>query len=100
MTSKPTRMMLGKTLLDPKCYVDLKVEQADLYQHKSSSRIDINYNIPLADLEGLPRNSPLLKLFPTNCFSFEDFFQILSTQRNASAPGLNGIPYKICKKCS
>ena len=32
----------GKTLLDPKCYVNLKVEQADLDQHKSSSLIDIN----------------------------------------------------------
>ena len=89
----------GKTLLDPKCYVNLKVEQADLDQHKSSSLIDINYNIPLADLEGLPDKPPLLKPFPTNCFSFEDFFQILSTRQNASAPGLNGIPYKVYKKC-
>ena len=89
----------GKTLLDPKCYVNLKVEQADLDQHKSSSLIDINYNIALADLEGLPDKPPLLKPFPTNCFSFEDFFQILSTRRNASAPGLNGIPYKVYKKC-
>ena len=32
----------GKTLLDPKCYVNLKVEQADLDQHKPSSLIDIN----------------------------------------------------------
>ena len=32
----------GKTLRDPKCYVNLKVEQADLDQHKSSSLIDIN----------------------------------------------------------
>ena len=59
----------------------------------------INYNIPLTDLEGLPEKPPLLKPFPTNCLSFEDFFQILSTRRNASAPGLNEIPYKVCKKC-
>ena len=89
----------GKTLLDPKCYVNLKVEQADLDQHKSSSLIDINYNISLADLEGLPDKPALLKSFPTNCISFEDLFQIRSTQRNASAPGLNGIPYKVYKKC-
>ena len=89
----------GKTLLDPKRYVNLKVGQADLDQHKSSSIIDINYNIPHADLESLPDKPPLLKPFPTNCFSFEDFFQILSTRRNASAPGLNGIPYKVYKKC-
>ena len=42
----------------------------------------------MADLEGLPDKPLLQKSFPTNSFSFEDFFQILSTQRNASAPGL------------
>ena len=89
----------GKTLLDPKCYVNLKVKQEDLDQHKSSSPIDINYDVPLADLEGLPDKPPLQKSFPTNCFSFEQFFQILSTRRNASAPGLNGIPYKVYKNC-
>ena len=70
----------GKTLLDPKCYVNLKVEQEDLDQHKSSSLIDINYDVPLAGLDGLPDKPPLQKSFPTNCFSFEDFFQILSTR--------------------
>ena len=89
----------GKNLLDPKCYVNLKVKQEDLDQHKSSSLIDINYGVPLADLEGLPHKPPLQKSFATNCFSFEQFFQILSTRRNASAPGLNGIPYKVYKKC-
>ena len=39
----------GKALLDPKCYVNLKVEQEDLDQHKSSSLTDINYDLPLAD---------------------------------------------------
>ena len=87
----------GKTLLDPKCYVNLKVEQ-DLDQHKSSSLIDINYDVLLADLEGLPDKPRLQKSFPTNCFSFEDFFQILSTGQNASAPGLNGMPDKVYKK--
>ena len=77
----------GKTLLHP-----------DLDQHKSSFLIDINYDVPLADL-GLPDKPPLQKSFPTNYFSFEQFFQILSTRRNASAPGLNGIPYKVYKKC-
>ena len=89
----------GKTLLHPKCYVNLKVKQEDLDQHKSSSLIDINYDVPLADLEGLPDKPLPQKSFPTYCFSFEQFFQILSTWRNASAPGLNGIPYKVYKKC-
>ena len=91
MSSKLTHTYnAGKTLLEPKCCLNLKVEQVDLDQHKSSS---------LPDSEGLPDKPPLLKPFPVNCFSFEDFFQILSTRRNASAPGLNGIPYKAYKKC-
>ena len=69
----------GEALLDPKCYGNLKVEQTDLDQHNPSSLSDINYNVPLADLEDLPDKPPLVKSFPTNCFSFEDFFRILST---------------------
>ena len=41
-------------LIDPKCYVNVKVEEADLDQHKSSSLINIYYNIALSDLQGLP----------------------------------------------
>ena len=43
----------GKTLLGPKCYVYLKVEQVDLDQHKSLSLNNINCNVPLADLSKL-----------------------------------------------
>ena len=89
----------GKTLRDPKCYVNLKVEQEGLEQHKSLSLIDINHDVPLADLEGLPDKPLPQRSFATNCFSFEDFFQMLHAWRNPSAPGLNGIPYKAYKKC-
>ena len=66
---------------------------------KSRKRRWLVKNVPLADLEDLPDKPPLQKSFPTNCFCFEQFFQILSTRRNASAPGLNVIPYKVYKKC-
>ena len=91
--------MLERLFLTQKRYVNFKVEQADLDQRKSSSLVDINYNIALANLECFPDKPPLLKPFPTNCFSFEDFLQILSTWKNASDPGVNGIPYKVDKKC-
>ena len=80
MISKPYNAQ--KTILDPIFYV--KAEQVDLDQHKSSSRGDINNNPPFADLEVLLDKTPLLKSFQTNCFSFEDFYQILSTKRNTS----------------
>ena len=91
--------MLVRFFLTQNLIVNLKAQQEDLDQHKSSSLIGINYNIPLVDLEGLPDKPSFLKPFPTNCFSFEDFLQIQSTRWNASAPGLNGIPYKIYKNC-
>ena len=89
----------GKNVLDPKCYCSLKVEQETLDQHKSSNLIDNNYSIPLGNLEGLPPERPFLNEFNKSCFSFDDFFEILSSRRNASAPDLNGIPYKVYKKC-
>ena len=90
----------GKNLLDPKCYCSLNVDQETLDQHKSSNSFDKNYDIPFCNLEGLPREPCLLKRFNNGSFSYDDFFKILSTRRNASAPGLNGIPYKVYKKCS
>ena len=89
----------GKNLLDPKCYCSLKVGQETLDQHKSSNLIDNNYDIPLGNLEGLPPEPLLLEKFNKRRFSFDDFFEILSSHRHASAPGLNGIPRKVYKKC-
>ena len=87
----------GKNLLDLKCYYcSLKV---DLDQHKSFNLFDTNYDTPLGNMEGLPPEPPLLKKFNKSSFSCDDFFAILATRRNASAPGLNGIPYKVYKKC-
>ena len=39
-------------------------------------------------------------MFKKGCFSYDDFLNLLSSRRNASAPGLNGIPCKLYKKCS
>ena len=44
----------GKSLLDPKCFVSLKVDQANLDQHRAFSLSDQSYDVPLGELEGLP----------------------------------------------
>ena len=95
----PNPYNVGKNLLDPKCYCSLKVDQEALDQHKSSNLFDNNYDIPLGNLEGLPSEPLLLKKFNKSFFSYDDFLDILSSRRNTSAPGLNGIPYKVYKKC-
>ena len=41
-----------------------------------------------------------MKKINKSSFPCNDFFEILLTRRNASPPGLNGIPYKVYKKCS
>ena len=53
----------------------------------------------MGNLEGLPPEPFLLKKFNNSCFSDNDFLEILSSRRNASAPGLNGIPNKVYKRC-
>ena len=90
----------GKNLFDPKGCCSLNVDQETLDQHKSSNLVDKNYDIPSANLEDLPLEPALLKKFNKSFFSYNDFLEILLTLRNASAPGVNGIPYKVYKKCS
>ena len=50
-------------------------------------------------LEGLPPQPQVIEMFK-GCFSYNNFLSLLSSHRNASAPVLNGIPYKVYKKCS
>ena len=88
----------GKNPLDPKCYCSLKVDQEVFDQQKFSNLFDNNYDIPLGNLEGLPPGPLLLKNFNKSCFSYNDFLEILSSRRNVSASGLNGIHYKVYKK--
>ena len=82
----------GENHLDPKCYCSLNVDQEILDQHKSSNSFDKNYDTPLANLESLLPESPLLKKFNKSPISYDDFVEILATPRNASAFDLNGIP--------
>ena len=97
--SKHNPYKAGKSLLDPKCFVYLKVDQTTLDHYKAFSLNDQSYNVPLCQLDGFPPQPHLIKMFKKGCFSYHDFLSLLSSRRNASAPGLNGIPYKVYKKC-
>ena len=66
---------------------------------KSEFVKDDKYNIPLSPLQGLP-DKPLTTIpFPVKSLDFNDFLLLLGTRRNASAPGINAIPYKVYKNC-
>ena len=56
--------------------------------------------VPLGELEGLSPQPKVIKMFEKGCFSYDDFLNLSSSCRNASAPVLNGITYKVYKKCS
>ena len=90
----------GKDLLDPKSNLGLCMAQAALDEYKSGIVEDLNYNTPLDNLEGLPPDPTIKEPFLSKFLNYDDFGKILSTRRNKSCPGINGIPYKVYKKCT
>ncbi|XP_057299099.1 uncharacterized protein LOC130629774 [Hydractinia symbiolongicarpus] len=90
----------GKDLLNPKSDIRLCVEQSVLDNHKLSSLSDNFHDSSLPLLPGLPPPPQIKKAFSATSFKFSDFASVLYTRRNASAPGLNGISYKVYKKCT
>ena len=89
----------GKNVLDPKCNINLQCTQSSLDTFKTQTLSDINYNVPLPPLEGLPPPPNVSVDFDSSSLKFDDFSQIINSRRNASSPGLNMIPYKVYKKC-
>ena len=87
-----------ENLLDPKCYCSLN-DQETIDKNKSSNLFDNNYDILLGNLD-LSSEPSLFKKINKSSFSYDDFLEIFLAHRNAFATGLNGIPYKIHKKCS
>ena len=90
----------GKDVLDPKSNVNLETDKDSLDKHKSSSVADPLRNFPLPPLEGLPPAPLIESAFISSGFKRDVFSRVLSTRRNASAPGVNMIPYKVYKKCT
>ena len=89
----------GKRVLDPSCHVTLKCDRATLDLFKSNTLNDPLFNTPLPPLEGLP-SAPLPDFnFNNSSLKIEDFSFLLNSRRNGSSPGINGIPYKVYKKC-
>ena len=70
-----------------------------LDKHKSKILSDHHFNIPLPDLQGLPPAPIPHYNFNISGLKFDDFISVLNSRRNGSSPGINGIPYKVYKKC-
>ena len=89
----------GKRVLDPKCETKLNCSKSSLDQFKSDNLSDPLYKVPLPQLEGLPPAPECNSLFNNSSLKIEDLVSLLNTRRNGSSPGINGIPYKVYKKC-
>ena len=89
----------GKRVLDPKFESKLKCSKSSLDQFKSKSLSDTFHNVPLESLNGLPDAPNCVFDFDNSNIKVEDFSFLLNSRRNGSSPGINGIPYKVYKKC-
>ena len=89
----------GKNLFQPKASISLSTDKSQLDAYKSEFVKDDKYNLPLSPPQGLLDMPPTTIPFPVKSLNFNDFLHILGTRRNASAPGINAIPYKVYKKC-
>ena len=89
----------GKNVLDPQCKARLTVDKVSLDKHKSSTLLDLLYNVPLPPLDGLPPPPSISSPFFSQKLTYSEFMKVVNTRRNGSAPGINKIPYKVYKKC-
>ena len=59
----------GKSLLDVKCFVSLKVDQANIDHYNVSCLNDKSYDVSLDELEGLPPQPQVTKMLRKGSFS-------------------------------
>ena len=90
---------VARSVLSPKVVSQPNVPQEELDRYLLPLSRDVQRDVPLGDLQGLP-NLPEVK----TCFNEKPLHRsllnsIVKHKRNASRPGVNGIPYKVYKKC-
>jgi len=74
--------------------------QADAEAHFTKTYADADRDKPFPDLPGLERVAPPACAFDTSRLTRAEFDAVLKSKSNASAPGMNGIPYLVYKRCS
>ena len=89
----------GKSLLDtPKSGV-LKVDQSELEEHLSRTYRDDLRSVPLGERQDIPMVPLTTNSFNLAVPSYEEVKSVIRKARNRSAPGPNGIPYLLYKRC-
>ena len=88
----------GKDVLDPKCDAKLKCTRSVLDAFKLVTVSDALVDSSLSPIDGLPPSPSISIHFDYSSFKLKDFEKIVQSRRNASAPGINIIPYKVYNK--
>ncbi len=89
----------ARGLLEEKTSGILDVSKEELQEHIRTQYSDPARNTPLDSPGYVPRPSEPSALFDVSPPKFSEVRQVIQRARSASAPGPNGIPYKLYKSC-
>ncbi|KAJ8361990.1 hypothetical protein AAFF_G00407370 [Aldrovandia affinis] len=89
----------ARGLLEEKTSGTLDVSKEDLEEHIRAQYSDPARNNPLGSPGYVPRPTEPSALFDTSPPKLSEVRQVIQRARSASAPGPNGIPYKLYKNC-
>ena len=89
-----------KGVLNPSPVGELKCSKEELDDHLARTYGDPARQQPLGILEGLPECAPEPSVaFDLTTVSKKEFEEVVKKARSKSAPGNNGIPYTVYKRC-
>ena len=78
---------------------EFNIPQQELEDHLRNVYSDLHREEPMADIAGLVRPSKPGVMFDESEPKLAEVEKFINKARAASAPGPNGIPYKVYKKC-
>ena len=77
----------------------LNVPQKELEAHLQRTYSDELKDVPLEPFDDVPRPPPPKKKFDTSYIDLKEVVEFIKRARAGSAPGKNGISYKLYKNC-
>ena len=89
----------GRSLLDPPKSGELSVEQDKLEEHLLKTYSDALRHESLQERVDIPAVPLPISPFCLASPSLEEVRGVVRKARNRSAPGPNGVPYLLCKRC-
>ena len=89
----------SRKIINPKPKGDLKSSKEEIEKHLKNVHSDEQQNTTCQEIEGLWEYPAPNQPFVTAPPSFKEFNEKLRKTRTKSAPGPNGVPYRVYKKC-